>query len=277
MSERIDYRIPFACIPERIRTKYSISGFSLRPFGLAADDLAVDFNHNIRPYIATQILECCIRDRDGKKLNQDIFWDITIGKRIECLLAIATLGNSSGLHIDLRCLNEVCQEMMEVEISKKEIADLQSKGDKADSFMAKIGDKNLEIRKPTGRDQIKWLDIPFINDDAAIKGMIRTLLHEDTKWAITDEAVKIVEESMDEFDPLINFSLTICCPYCGKEGRYRIDLEGLFMQKLHEAQKALFLTVHRLASYYHWNEQAIFSIPHWRRLNYLTLIEKEAC
>jgi hypothetical protein len=277
-ADKNDFHILSFNIPEGVKAKHLIEELYLRPFGYFIDDLGVDFNHEFRPYIATQILECCIRNRDGEKVNQNLFWDLTLDKRIECLITIATLENSSGLPISLRCLNETCQKMTELEISKDEITDLQLK---ADSFMIRIGDENLEMRKPTGRDQIKWLETPLINKDTVIREMIRTLLQEDkenssgTECGITDIAVKAIDELMDEFDPLINFNLTVRCPYCDKDSIYEIDLEEISLQRLHEAQKSLFLTVHRLASHYHWSEHAIFSIPHWRRIHYLSLIGKE--
>ncbi len=111
--------------------------------------------------------------------------------------------------------------------------------------------------------------------------MIQTLLHEDKETSVSNECVisdglvKAIDDSMDEFDPLINFDLTLRCPNCNKDSLFGIDLEEISLQRLYEAQKSLFMTVHRLALHYHWSEQAIFSIPHRRRLHYLTLIERE--
>lgn len=282
-SERADYLVPFPHIPEDIRVKYSINGLFLRPFGVFEDDLNIDFNQKARPSLVTQILQCCTSDKKGKVLEQDFFWDLTVGKRIECLVTIAMLWDLSKLSVHLRCSNEMCQQPMELEISQKEIANLQLQSDKTDSFMIQIGDKSLPIRKPTGRDQIKWLKTPFANEDAAIQWMIRSLLYEnekispdsDIEYTISDEWVKTIDESMEEFDQLVNLNLMVYCPYCEKEGRYKINLEELSLLKLHKAQRGLLQTIHRLAFYYHWSEEDIFSIPPWRRLHYLALIERE--
>jgi hypothetical protein len=283
ISEKVGYLALFPQIPEKIRAKYSVNGLFLRPFGVFKDDLNINFNQKTHPFLVTQILQCCTSDKNGKMPEQEFFWDLTVGKRIECLVAIALLWDLPKLSVHLRCSNEMCQQPMEIDIFQMEITNLQLKSDKADSFIIRIGEKSLPIRKPTGRDQIEWLKTPFANEDAAIQRMTRSLLCEgekispdsDMEYPISDELAKTVDESMEEFDPLVNFHLMVYCPYCEKEGRYKINLEELSLFKLHKAQRNLLQTVHRLAFYYHWSEDDIFSISTWRRLHYLDLIERE--
>lgn len=276
--ERHRYSVPFPQNPDSIRAKYSINGLSLRPFGIFEDDLEVDFNQKIRPHLVTQILGCCTRDKNGKTPDQTFFWDLTIGKRVEGLLTIATLGDSSDWPVHLRCLNEACRQQMEIEISVEELASLQHRTD--DPFIIRVGDESLTLRKPTGGDQLKWLKTSFTDEDAAVKAMIQTLVLDNEKASLQecpmpDVWVQTINRTMEEFDPLVNFSLLVYCPYCEKENEYEIDLEELSLRKLHKSQLYLLKTLHRLAIHYHWSEQQIFSIPPWRRSHYLALIEKE--
>lgn len=281
MSEKTCYWVPFPGIPESTKTKYSINGLLLRPFGLFENDLEIDFNQKLYPYLITQILECCTRDKNGEPSEKAFFWDLTIGKRIECVLAIVMSGRASKLPIHLRCLNQTCQEPMEIEFSLEEVAALQHRTDDADPFAIQIDSRNLQFRKPTGSDQLEWLEDSFPDEDAAIKRMIQTLLCNDEKagsdheFLIPDEWVKTIDEAMAEIDPLVNFSLTIHCPHCDEDGLYNINLEESLLCELHQAQKNLIETIHRLAAHYHWSEQQILSIPPWRRFHYLALIEKE--
>lgn len=279
--EKYEHWVLFSQIPDNIKAKYSISGLYIRPFGLFEDDLNVDFNQKAYPHLVTQILKCCTENRNGNMPNEALFWDLTIGKRIECLLIIATLDNSSELSVRFRCLNDVCRQQMELEISMKEFASLQHQIGDTDHFTIQVDDESLRIRKPTGRDQLKWLKLSFTDEDAAAKAMIRTLILDDEKatsneeYPIPDRWVKTINEAMEEVDPLVNFSISTSCPYCGEECHCELNLEELSLQELHQAQLNLLQTVHRLASYYHWSEQQIFSLPSWRRSHYLTLIEKE--
>src|SRR5688572_10419147 len=102
--ERHSYLSPFPQLPNG--DEPGIEGMSLRPFGLFRSDLDVDFDHDSRPQLVTRILQCCTASKDGDLPGQDFFWDLTSSKRIECLVAIATLGNPSGLPVRLRCPGE---------------------------------------------------------------------------------------------------------------------------------------------------------------------------
>jgi hypothetical protein len=285
--EQHGYLVPFPRVPDSIREKYFIGNLSLRPFGLFENDLEVNFHQKLRPHLVTQVLECCTRDKSGKTPDQAFFWELAVGKRIECLLTIATLRDSSDLSVRLRCLSEACGQQMGVEISIEELATLQHRAD--DTFIIRVGDESLPIRKPTGVDQLEWLKGSYPDEDATAKAMIRTLVLDNEKAScgklsrttsnqeglIPDEWVQPINSAMEEFDPLVNFSLSVYCPYCEKESQYEIDLEELSLRKLHKAQLQLLDVVHRLAVHYHWSEQQIFSIPPWRRSHYLALIERE--
>src|SRR5918911_1630571 len=116
---------PFPRLPGGISGEAGINGISLRPFGLFRSDLDIDFDQNSRPRLVTQILQCCTTGKDGHLPDQDFFWDLTSSKRIECLVAIATLGDSSSLTVCLRCPSERCLQEMELDISPDELAGIQ--------------------------------------------------------------------------------------------------------------------------------------------------------
>ncbi|HBL57096.1 MAG TPA: hypothetical protein DDZ80_00510 [Cyanobacteria bacterium UBA8803] len=92
---------------------------------------------------------------------------------------------------------------------------------------------------------------------------------QETHW------LQRLNQVMEDLDPLVNFSLQVICPYCGTENLQDFDLGAWALQQLEQAQQQLLITVHRLASYYHWSEAEIFAIPPWRRSRYLALIERE--
>lgn len=261
-----------------MRAKISHNELYLRPFGVFENDLEIDFEHTVQPLIITQILECCTRDKNGDTLDQTFFWVLTIGERIEYLLTIATLGCSSDLVVCLPCLNKVCKEQMEIEISLESLLDLQQKTYSKDRFMVLIGDERIQMRRPTGNDQLEWLKCSFADKDEAIKAMLKSLISKPgsfmQEYSISDEWLKNIDSMMDEYDPLVNFNLSVCCPYCEKQDNYEINLEELSLQMLHKAQLRLLEDVHRFAIHYHWCEQQTFSVPPWRRAYYLDLIGK---
>ena len=68
-----------------------------------------------------------------------------------------------------------------------------------------------------------------------------------------------------------DFSCRVSCGECGELNEYDIDLTETALGMLNRAQKQLVITVHQLASHYHWSEAEIFAVPDWRRQQYLEL------
>jgi hypothetical protein len=272
--------VPFPPISEEIKTKFAVSNLSLYPFGWLEEDLNVDFNQKMRPYLETQILECCTRDSDGKKCDRNLFWELEMGTRTECLLILLTLGGASELILNLRCLNEVCREEMELELSIQELINLQRQSSDI-KLMVQMGGDRVAIRKPIGLDQLQWLSQSFPDEKAAVQAMIQRLLIDDEKpkslqaRIVPDEWVQAIDRAMEDLDPLVNFTMGVNCPYCGTLNHYSLDLGELSLRKLRHAQENLLKNVYRLMSRFHWSEAEVFAVPAWRRSRYLALIEKE--
>ena len=136
----------------------------------------------------------------------------------------------------------------------------------------------VALRRPTGRDQLDWLNAGFEDEAAVTRAMLDALIddgHERGAIAdalLSDEALDRIERAMEESDPLISFAVMAACPACGTENEIKVDLEDLALRRLHQAQQALLASVHRLAAHYHWTEREILATPHWRRVHYLRLI-----
>jgi len=280
IAERHEPLLPFPRLPEEVKVRYSISDLALRPFGLYESDLNVDFNHTARPFLVTRILEGCTRDAQGGAVDQGFFWNLTVGKRIECLLNLTAFGDRSEIPITFLCPNETCGQELETELSLAQISALQDQAYETERVSISFQDELLALRRPTGSDQVGWLKSRFADEEAAAREMFRTLRLEDAVGTAIDrgplgELAQAVDEAMEEHDPLINFSLRVKCSYCEAESPYEIDLETLSLRWLRQAQLRLLACVHRLAAHYHWSEQQVFSVPYWRRAYYLGLIEKE--
>lgn len=256
------------------------TGLSLRPFGYFEEDLEIDFHQKCRPDLETQILACCISNREGNKLDRSFFWNLEIGKRIEYLLTLATLPTGSKINVNLRCSNLACQEQMEITIPLVELTLLQQQSENKTNDIA-IGNEKFSLRKPTGSDQLYWLEQPFSDEQSATIAMVKTLLDPDPESIFKqvfnpeEDGIELLNQGMEEIDPLVNFSLKIDCPYCGTENLQYFDLGAWALQELYGAQQQLLITVYRLASHYHWSERDIFTIPPWRRSRYLALIDRE--
>lgn len=279
MQELNRDRAPFPQISEAIKRQFSLGDLSLRRFGVLARDCEINFKQPLRPYLEVEILECCTCNSNNVAPDRAFFWSLELGTRIECLLAIATIPDSSEFSIPLRCLNPDCKEAIEIDFSMAELSDLQTHN-KSDTAI-EIGGKQFSIRKPTGFDQLNWLEQSFASEQSAVKTMLQTLLPQaqqatfDPTEIAGDNWVQVFNRAMADIDPLVNFKVGVNCPYCRVQDTHAIDLGEFALQRLRNAQKQLLETIHRLASRYHWNEREIVAIPAWRRDYYLSLIDRE--
>lgn len=281
ISERHEPLLQFSRLQRSVQARCSNSALALRPFGLYESDLNVDFSHPFRPFLVQDILECCASNDQKDRVEQSFLWNLPIGKRIECLLTLLPQAGARGIPLVFCCPEAECGEESEVEISVREIEALQAQAYETEPVLVPIENGALVLRRPTGSDQLIWLKSRFADKDSATEGMLRTLLLECPPGtsidgdAIPGALILLIERTMEEFDPLVNFSQRVKCFSCEAENLLEIDLEALSLRQLQQAQMRLLASVHKLAAHYHWSEQEIFSIPYWRRNRYLSLIEKE--
>jgi hypothetical protein len=274
-------RISFPPIAAAASTPFRVGDLSLRPFGATVMDLAVDFNQSDRPSIETQVLACCTCSRQERPTDSSFFWSLEVSQRIECLLLLSTLGDSTTFTVALRCLNSECHEPIEVELGLAELMALQRQAQAHPFVSVQLGEQVFRLRRPSGLDQRMWLEQVFEEEAAMVWGMIQSLLLEplpdqlNSRWLGQDGWVDAFNQAMEEMDPLVNFRLGVNCPYCETQKTYVIDLGALALQRLQKMQQHLLRSIHRLARHYHWSEAEILAIPRWRRDYYLTQIEQE--
>lgn len=280
-SDRPEPLLQFPGLPRSVQARCFGKALSLRPFGLYESDLNVDFSYPFRPFLVTDILECCTSSGQTNGVEPSFLWSLPIGKRIECLLTLLPRRGTPEISFAFRCPEGECGEESEVEISVREIETLQAQAYETEPISVPLESGSLVLRRPTGSDQLTWLQSRFVDKEAAIQGMLRTLVLESPAGtsidgdAIPGALIPLIERTMEEFDPLVNFSLRVKCFACEAQNLIEIDLEELSLRQLQQAQMRLLASVHKLAAHYHWSEQQIFSVPYWRRARYLSLVEKE--
>lgn len=252
----------------------------LRAFGQSERDLEVDFTRPL-PYLVTEILGACTEAAEGERVAEDFFWDLSVGKRVECLLVIASLSGGRPFEWRFACRNPACRLDLELELTLDDIAALQARADAEARFTVPVeaGGAALVLRRPTGRDQRTWLAAGLVDEAEARKAMLEDLCVEGSPsaWRAPPEPgwMEAVERALDEHDPLVNLSVGAICPDCGAENAQPAELQSLALERLQEARRGLLRAVHRLAGHYHWSERDIFAVPAWRRAYYLALIARD--
>lgn len=266
--------LPFPPVPDALAEKYSARHLGLRPFGILESDLAIDFSQKNNPMLVTQILEQCATSQ-SKTLPTDFFRDLSIGKRLECVLRLARgFDERQPFSFLFKC--QSCRLELEFELTLAEIAEQQREADLQETVEIETGGRKMVFRKPLGRDQENWQSFSFADERAAALMMANWLqVSPDKASEIDDEALVLIERAMDEADPLVNFNCRVRCFDCDSVNEFPVDLYDFALGELSRAQNRLLNAVHRLASHYHWSEREIFAVPHWRRMQYLNLIAEK--
>src|ERR1044072_6817174 len=196
------------------------SDLTLRRFGIYESDLNIDFS-TARPFLVTEILDCCTRDALGQPIDRKFFWDLTVGARTECLLRLAATGDEAEIPLALRCPNRACGRELEIELGVSEISELQQQVPSDETINVS---SRLRLRRPTGNDQLAWLGRSFEVESEALQQMLCTLVVEGTP---SQESLEEIGTVMDEHDPLVNFTVQVQCPDCEQQSVCEIDLEDV--------------------------------------------------
>ena len=263
--------IPLPEFPQRYASGFSTRRcVALRRFGIVEDDLRVDFGAPNRAALATHLLNACTVDPDGV-LPENFFRELSVGKRIECLLVLALGGTDDALRFPFKC--GACGEELEFELTLAELAEVQGEADRIEIVDVEVGGRKIRFEKLSGLDQEMLSGSVFRDELHAATEMISKRVVEPAAFGqLGSREIEVIEAAMDEVDPLVNFSCSIECGECGQPNGHEIDLFETALDMLSRAQRRLILSVHRLALHYHWSEREIFAVPEWRRRQYLDLI-----
>lgn len=264
--------VPFPAVPPAQAPELAVEHLRLRRFGAAADDLAVDLSGVSIANVTTAVLMACTERADGSPLSDRFLLALEVATRMECLLLLVALDSGDELAAVSNCANPSCARPIEIDLSIAELVALNRQRPEGPIAIDLRGE-HLLFRRPTGQDQRDWASMRFADGDAVRFAILRTLT---VSGIVPSTRVDFaaIETALDDGDPLIDFSLEVGCPFCGRTSRQTIDLASLALRRLSQAQSGLLETVHVLASHYHWSEVQILALPFWRRSRYLSLIER---
>jgi hypothetical protein len=254
--------VPYPPLPQALAPRREAHRLRLRRFGTQAEDLDVNFASD-QPNLITDLLACCTLPQ----VDRDLLWDLPVGKRIECLLLLITLEGLEEMDTDLRCSR--CGLGYEVSLTLDELLE-SGRGANCGEVEVRVGTVVRRFRRPTGRDQLTWLEQAYEDETSCTAAMIASLALD-----ATDVPAVELESVLDEFDPLLSAPLRVACPDCGCEGEHEVDLAGMALSRLRRSQDSLLVAVDLLASRYNWSEPEIFALPEWRRARYLQMLQQE--
>ena len=271
----------FPAIPTSLATAFGVSlPLRCRRYGQQLEDLEINFQQPLRPQLETELLTACTRDAQGHSLDPEFFWRWGVSDRTAALLSVVALELGPTLALTVTCPR--CQQVMEVAIALDALHQLQPEVAQEVARVC-LDQQDLQVRRPTGRDQLTWLTQAAQGEPPDLQTMLHSLLVAPSpEQSLSDPlprdlapVLPALNQALDDLDPLVNFSLAVTCPHCGHPAQPDVDLGAWALRALQRVQQRLIETVHRLAYRYHWSERAILALPEWRRDRYLDLIDRE--
>lgn len=235
--------------------------FRARAFGVAAEDLGVDFHGQARPLLLTQLLGACLRRSDDGVFSEEELWSWTLSRRLQGLLAIVAASGVNRLDAVAHCPQASCGEAMELPLPLSSF----SRSDDITAFDWTAGDDVVvNVAMPTGADQLHWLNQPKLS----AASMAQRLVCGDAT-ILSATALDSLSATFEEKDPFTALQLNAQCPACGAAVAVDFDLEAELLRRLDRFQAHRLREIHLLASTYHWSETEIMNLPPWRRAHYL--------
>ena len=247
----------------------------VRPFATSVRDLDLDFAQDDRPQLIDAVLRRCV-ESPLERLDA-----ATLDSRARALLQIVRETQGDRLLWKACCANEDCGHEMELELS---VAQLLSAPEPAERFSCSAEPGcELELRLPTGRDQIEWGESAADAEEEGVDlRMASSLVSRvngrppGSDWTLPYEWLPAIDAAFREHDVLTAVELQVSCPWCGKESALEPDVEALALSCLAVEQKRVLEEIHQLASVYHWTEAEVLALPPRRRAFYIARTDGEA-
>jgi len=238
-------------------------------------DLDIDFDLP-RPELVTSLLASCLHKIEGENIDAISVWDWTVNERLQGLLALAHASIGDSCTAVAICSNKDCLGKVELELG---LASFAQENTKTVIEWVSPDGATLSCRLPTGQDQRSWYEHVKTKKEFDEAWFVKRLIgHENypsLPSELPDKWIASLGNALESADPLTTLTVDIACPFCDQALAVEVDLECLLIEGLRSQQRRLIEHVHRLALHYHWNENEIVSLPHWRREKYLSRIAVE--
>jgi hypothetical protein len=246
-----------------------------RPFGLNTDDLDIAFSAEPRPVLLTRLLGKCLCSLEGQPFPEDELWGWNLTRRLQGLLAVVVATEGQSTRLSVQCPRVPCREQMELEL---DLTAFRHHEDEHGFTCTPEHDIYLQVRLPTGNDQMNWLGSTSRDSDELAVHMATTMVTRindsppEKDWLMPESWLQYMEPAFEKRDPFTAMTLDAECPHCDHTVPFDINLEDHLIHTLSAVQRSRMNDIHRLASVYHWSEEKILSLPLKRRQYYLRRI-----
>lgn len=189
--------------------------------------------------------------------------DLPLGAVTASLLRLREMSFGARIQGHVDC--ERCGERLELTLFSPELLQPMAE-DPPEVEVA-----GLRVRAPCLRDLAAVAREP--DADRAARQLLARCAWEgsDEAGALTDDALREVEDALEAVDPNADLALAVHCEACGHRGTAQLDIGALLWDEIDARARTLLGEVHILARAYGWTEGEILALGAARRATYLAM------
>ena len=189
--------------------------------------------------------------------------DLPLGRVTAALMQLreASFGTRIESHVDC----EHCGARLQLLLRTPELLQPEP-GGMAEAFVA-----GRRMRAPALHD-LAAVAHELDAERAARQLLARCTLHSADTVALSDDALRDVEEALEAIDPNADIALDVHCEACGKYSTAQLDIGVLLWDEIDARARALLAEVHTLASAYGWTEGDVLALGAARRASYVAMV-----
>jgi hypothetical protein len=186
-----------------------------------------------------------------------------LGRVMAALLTLrqASFGSRIDSHVDCKH----CGARLQLLLRTSELLQPET-GDATEVAVA-----GRRIRLPTLRD-LAAVAHELDATRAARLLLARCTLQGSSDMAMSNDALREIEDALEATDPNADLALDVHCQVCGAQSTAQLDAGVLLWDEIDARARALLAEVHALASAYGWTEGEILALSTARRASYLALV-----
>lgn len=233
--------------------------------------IEIDMDCNRIEYV-NAVLSHSLQSIGNCPVNNEHISALCIADRQYLMLRLSAMLDGEQMWLKISCNH--CDSVFDIETKRCDLP-VKEANEIFPDVTINLNSRMIKARIPNGADQ---QSIQNISDEQAMQTLLRRCVYsvdgetpDDAFFnSLTSSDIDTIDAALDESAPAVCNQLIVNCPECDQQQYANLDhytVTGI-------SEHNLYSDIHRLASHYHWSEEAILELPQSRRHLYLDLINR---
>lgn len=206
--------------------------------------------------------------------TNDVFKNLSVGDRIKILLNVRELVFGNVLQCVTSCPS--CLEKISIDINIDDLPGSKNPPHLDSEYLLDVENFKMKIRPLNTSDQTSTLLISNKKSSELAEHLLRQCILASKPLLpdnLPSSVVSALSSKLEELDPLAEIELGLSCQSCKNKFERQFDVEKFVLDEIKMRRHDLEQEIHKIAFYYHWDEDTILSLPMKKRQRYVELID----